>query len=428
MTEEKMEELAKKRKTQMKEKEESFYEKQKNISRVEYLSSGSTNLNLAGTAGKNPFGCWARGRVINIVGDKSVGKSIIAVETLFQAWADLPESKIFPNTKKMKLIYNNVEGVMDFPLETMYDSNFVNSVDWRGKQTIEDTAEDLFYEIKSLPKDTGLIYVIDSWDALKDRDGLISEKKVDKIKTKESASSQGGYNLQKQKYSSQFFFPNLCDLQEDNKMDVTVIIISQTRQKINSPFNEKVRTGGASLDFYSHQIAWFAFKEKETRTYLGQSRVVSVKSKAVFKKNKTARPWREAEFRILFDHGVDDIGSLLEFSISGEITADKLNDFLGNVYFKVNLSEAQKKKMKSEDLKAFEERNKKAIEVPDKKIPLEGWVSIFEDNNLESVLILKATQFFRKVEDYLSPKRKSKVFEAETKKKAKEDIKKELSL
>jgi recombination protein RecA len=96
--------------------------------------------------------------------------------------------------------------------------------------------------------------------------------------------------------------------------DATLICISQVREKIGISFGEKhYRTGGKALDFYTHQVCWLATTEKLKKTFRGQERVFGVKTKAKFKRSKVAKPFREADSSILFDYGLDDIGSMLDY-------------------------------------------------------------------------------------------------------------------
>jgi hypothetical protein len=54
-------------------------------------------------------------------------------------------------------------------------------------------------------------------------------------------------------------------------------------------------------------------REKLKKTVKKQERVFGVRVKARFKRNKTAKPFRDAEFDILFDYGIDNIGSIIKF-------------------------------------------------------------------------------------------------------------------
>src|SRR5574343_594176 len=88
---------------------------------VEFISTGCIPLNLA-LSQKGKDGGFARGRIVNIVGDGSSGKTILALETcawLYYNYKNLT-SNIYPEIKKLNIVYNNSESVMDFPIAQMF--------------------------------------------------------------------------------------------------------------------------------------------------------------------------------------------------------------------------------------------------------------------------------------------------------------------
>ena len=278
--------------------------------RVEFLDTGSTLLNLA-ASGKGKAGGWARGRIINLVGDGSSGKTLCALEACAQSFYHIKErgSKLFSRPEKVSIVYNNKEGVMDFPLEEMYGEDFVNGVVWIQSSTCEEFGRDYQRRVNSLKDGQFLLYVIDSLDAL---DSSAGRKRVEKS-VKTDKDIEGTYGMEKAKYFSAGFFSHLCDTMQEK--DATLICISQVRDNINAGiFGEKhKRVGGKALDFYTHQVCWLAVREKLKKTVKRQERVYGVRVKARFKRNKTAKPFRDAEFDILFDYGIDNVGSIVKF-------------------------------------------------------------------------------------------------------------------
>lgn len=278
--------------------------------RVEFISTGCHLLNLAASQ-KGKDGGFGRGRIVNVVGDRSSGKTILCVETA--AWyhyniADAV-SKIFPKIKSHRVRYNNIEGVMDFPLEKMYGEEFVNAVEWIHSETAEEFGRDLHKCIMDLSEGESVLYILDSLDA------LVSEAAA---KRAEDAAEKGkpeeaSYGAEKAKYFSQSFFNNLCRMIQGK--DFTLLIVSQVREKLNAgPFEKKVyRTGGKALDFYAHQACWLYNIEKMDVERKKKKVVYGVKTRAKFEKNKVAMPFRTADFRILFDYGVDDINTMIDY-------------------------------------------------------------------------------------------------------------------
>ena len=279
-------------------------------SRVEFLNSGCTTLNLA-LSGKGRKGGWARARVDNVVGDGSSGKTICALELAYWVFLRIKKirSKIFAPVQKFYIVYNNCEGVMDFPLEKMYGEEFVNSVEWICVKEIENMGKDFINRYRNLKKGEFLLYIIDSWDALYSiKDKQRFEESIAKNKPEE-----GSYNLEKQKYAGKFF-SNICDDLENNKKDATLFIVSQVRQKIGVTFGKKTyRAGGKALDFYTHQVAWIREDEKLTKTKRGHKRVYGIRSEVKVERSKVAKPFRESQFTILYDYGIDDINSMADF-------------------------------------------------------------------------------------------------------------------
>ena len=282
----------------------------KEESRVEFLHSGCTTLNLA-LSGKGIDGGWARGRVDNVVGDGSSGKTITALELAYWVFLRIKKikSKLFAPVKKFYIVYNNCEGVMDFPLEKMYGEDFVAAVEWICIKEIENMGKDFIRRYRDLKKGEFLLYIVDSWDALYSiKDKQRFEDSINKDKEED-----GSYNLEKQKYAGKFF-SNICDDLESNKKDATFFIISQVRQKIGAKFGKKTyRAGGKALDFYTHQVAWIREQEKLTKTKRGHKRVYGIRSEVKVERSKVAKPFREAQFTILYDYGIDDINSMADF-------------------------------------------------------------------------------------------------------------------
>lgn len=236
--------------------------------------------------------------------------TLLSLETCAHAYHNLSkkESSLFPPVENLRIVYNNIEGVMDLPIEQMYGKAFVNSVEWIQTPTCEGVGRDFMRRAKNHKKGDCLIYVVDSLDA------TMSEKQKQRIdkSIKDDAEIEGSFGVEKAKYFSSAFFSSLCELMKDK--DITLICISQVREKIGVMFGERYcRTGGKALDFYTHQVVWLAEKEKMYKTYKGHKVPYGVKILANFKRSKVSKPFRKCEFQILFNHGIDDIESMLDY-------------------------------------------------------------------------------------------------------------------
>ena len=344
---------------------------------VEFITSGSTMLNLA-LSQKGKTGGWARGRIVNVVGDGSSGKTLISLELAARFYYGMQGNKSynFPDVKKVQVIYNNVESVMDFPVQEMYGDDFYNNIEWINLPFIEKTGRDFSNRVFNLKKGESLLYIIDSWDALKTEGNYEAFQESAKKDTKK----KDGYNLDKQKYGTQEFFPSICTAMD--KKDVTLVIVSQVRDKINAMFGaQKIRTGGKALDFFTHQVGWLRQVEKLKRVISKQDVIYGVKVEVNVKRNKVALPYRKAMFTILFNYGIDDISSMLDwyfgpktkpavkaldfFSIpfkgdpDGFVNRNDLIDFIEKNNLEEELQDEVEKKWKQIEKKAQPNRKKK---------------------------------------------------------------------
>ena len=248
---------------------------------VEFFSSGSTLLDLALGGG------WAQGRIFNVVGDRSSGKTLLAIE----AFANF--SRSYP---RGRMRYAEAESAFDesyaqtlgFPTEVTQPDEPI--------QTVEQFHDDLA-EFSNKPGPA--LYILDSLDALSDAAEM------------EKAISDGSYGTGKAKKMSETFRRLTKTLGEQN---CTLGIISQIRDRIGVQFGEtKTRSGGRALDFYASQILWLSEVSKIERQIKGVKRVVGVDILGKVKKCKVGIPFRTAEMRILLGYGIDDEESMINW-------------------------------------------------------------------------------------------------------------------
>lgn len=302
--------FTRKRKSTVEQVEERSSRRGESKVRVEFLDTGSTRLNLA-ASGKGKDGGWARGRIVNFVGDGSTGKTLLALEACAQDFYFIrnKESILFPKVKKVSIVYDNSEAVMDFPLEEMYKKPFVDGVEWIRSPTCEAMGRSFQRRVSELKRGDHLLYVADSLDTF---ESSAAKARIEKsIKTDKDI--EGTYGMEKAKYFSSAFFNHLTGIMQGK--DATLICLSQVRDNINAGMwgAKHKRVGGKALDFYTHQVCWLAQIEEYKKTIRKETRTFGVKIKAKFKRNKTAKPFREATFDILYDHGIDNIGSITKY-------------------------------------------------------------------------------------------------------------------
>ena len=267
--------------------------------------TGNTLLDMVVGGASNFYG-FSVGKFINIVGDKSAGKTFLANEIIAHAYHN--------NSKKQfKWIYDDCEAGYSFDTVSMYGFEIVPK-DSEGKpihkssETVEEAFVNIHNFANKLKEGQFGIYVLDSLDGLTSDEA--DEQADARVKAVNAGKSydKGSYKMGKPKYLSNEFFPQLCSLIQNK--NILVIIISQVRENINQfSFEKYVRAGGKAMDFYAHTVLWLATLKKISK----KKKPVGVVVKAKTTKSKTPRPFRDCLFSIIFDYGIDNIGSNLDY-------------------------------------------------------------------------------------------------------------------
>lgn len=304
--------------------EKSHYFTKVNKECHEFIHAGSTLLDCVLGGG------FPLGRMSNVVGDASSGKSLLAIE----ACANFHNK--FPNGK---IIYLEAEAAFDESYAEALGMP-ISIVEFVGAELKDFTVEALFEHlqitIQELTKsEEPCLYVVDSLDALSDR--AEKDREIDK----------GTFGANKPKMIGQLFRRLVKDME---RTKIHLMIISQVRDNIGVLFGERhTRTGGKAMDFYASQILWLAQVKKLDKTIRKQKRVYGVQIKAKCKKNKVGLPFRECEFPVIFGYGVDNITSMLNWLES--IDEDALiREAVGELPFKTiaDLAESVKALPKEE--------------------------------------------------------------------------------
>lgn len=254
---------------------------------LQFVKSGSAVMDSALGGG------WVLGRVANIVGDRSAGKTLLAIEACANFHFVFPTGKI-RYAESESAFDEKYADALGMPIDAV---DFGHDRDMR---TVEDWYNDMvaFLDAREKDKVPGL-YILDSFDALSDEAEMGRE--IDK----------GSFGGGKAKKSGELF-RKLVDRIE--KLDVLLIVVSQIRDKLNVTFGEtKTRSGGRALDFYASHIVWLAEIGKIKKTIGGVDRVIGVNVKANVKKNKVGLPFRTCEYPIIFGYGIDDLTANVEW-------------------------------------------------------------------------------------------------------------------
>jgi recombination protein RecA len=258
---------------------------------LEFISTGCQVLDRVLGGGV------AEGRVCNVVGDKSSGKTLLAIE--------LSANFYKKHGSKGDINYHESESAFDKPYATALGMptsviNFVGEKDPKNDNTVEYLFEKLTEKIAELKKSKKpALYIIDSLDALTDRAELARD--ID----------EGSYGGNKPKKMSELFRRLIVEM---GKVTITLVVISQVRDKIGVTFGKKkTRSGGKALDFYASQVIWLAEIKKMRKTFMKIKRVYGIQVKATCEKNKVGLPFRDCEYPVLFGYGIDDVTASLQW-------------------------------------------------------------------------------------------------------------------
>jgi recombination protein RecA len=268
------------------------------------FSTGCTLLDLV-VGGGEGMG-FPSGKMVNIVGDKSSGKTFLACE--------LVAANHYAYKGKFKVNYDDGEEGFTFDTQSLYGINLITDDTYRSKK-IQDFDVHVNKFLKSIGKDEAGIYVLDSLDGLTDetKEARAKEREDNYDKGKGAVNKSGTYSMEMQKFLSQEFFRDKCNKISDT--DSLLVIVSQVRSNIDAGlFGKKyTRAGGKAMDFFAHTCLWLANVSRITKTVQGDERVVGIVVEANTDKSKTARPHRKCRFTFYFDYGIDNIGSNLDY-------------------------------------------------------------------------------------------------------------------
>ena len=286
---------------------------------VEAIPTGALSLDVALGIGGIP-----RGRIIEVYGPESSGKTTLALHAIAETQKMGGEAAFIDAEHALDPVYAKHLGVD-------IDNLIVSQPD-TGEQALE--------IVEALTRSGAVdIIVVDSVAA------LVPKAEID--------GDMGDSHVGLQARLMSHALRKLAGIV--NKSKTVILFINQLREKVGIMFgNPETTTGGRALKFY----ASVRLDIRKIENIKQDGEVIGNRARVKVVKNKVAPPFREAEFDIIYGKGISKVGNILDIAVNLDIVNK------AGAWFSY---EGEKIGQGRENTKAYLEKNPKIMkEIEDK--------------------------------------------------------------